>query len=417
MNNHSSQFEHDNYRLERKNSSSGKKPEPKKPKPRSKPMHVPLPQSAAEKHHKKSKQPEKLSKPNFQESGDLPLHQNMSQEWEIPLHASNAAAEPAATSKLHRGQTQSRAESESSKHQAESGDKSQPQAEPKDLKSGQQSGQEQEKSRQTQKDDTEPQNAAASQFAPAAEQSAEPALKARDEPALNVPPPTIAESPNTPEPQWQMTESWPDPEWMQPGAAPADSPFFSGQPLDGAASENYYPAAKEPAANTAASALNHETLDLAGSADQLTNPFEELVNKNAPRIEHSAWHRIEVDPRTGRPLANPELEYGQAFAQEQKPESAYENPANPASQNDDSEAEISAASGQLAVGHSPDVNLPPVAPEKTKSRPARKNYDLAKDFGTFSQMRSPLANFNTDNLLLWSGVVLVILAIILALAL
>lgn len=38
------------------------------------------------------------------------------------------------------------------------------------------------------------------------------------------------------------------------------------------------------------------------------------------RVEMSAWHRIEVDEKTGRPVENPSVEYGEAFKREQKQE-------------------------------------------------------------------------------------------------
>lgn len=40
------------------------------------------------------------------------------------------------------------------------------------------------------------------------------------------------------------------------------------------------------------------------------------------RVETSAWHRIELDAKTGKPVENPTLEYGREYHQERHPEAA-----------------------------------------------------------------------------------------------
>src|SRR5690606_25713155 len=38
------------------------------------------------------------------------------------------------------------------------------------------------------------------------------------------------------------------------------------------------------------------------------------------KVEMSAWHRIELDKKTGKVVDNPKVEYGEAFAREQRQE-------------------------------------------------------------------------------------------------
>ena len=73
--------------------------------------------------------------------------------------------------------------------------------------------------------------------------------------------------------------------------------------------------------------------DAQAIAEQLSKPLPQQH-----RLEHSAWHTIEVDKKTGRVVEQPVFEYGQEFQREVRQETW---------QPDD---EVAVASGQLAVG-------------------------------------------------------------------
>jgi hypothetical protein len=82
------------------------------------------------------------------------------------------------------------------------------------------------------------------------------------------------------------------------------------------------------------------------------------------QVQNSVWHRIELDSRTGRAVEAPTLAYGQAFKQEQHPEMELQQPSE----------DMAAASGQLAVDTTAQVELrqlvnssPLGAPEDTPS--------------------------------------------------
>jgi hypothetical protein len=193
-------------------------------------------------------------------------------------------------------------------------------------------------------------------------------------------------------------------------AMPPESPFASGQALD---PENP-PAARDS-----------ELPNLESAENDYQNPLETAEEQTDPidhRVTRSSWHRIELDPRTGRPLNNPELEYGQAFRQEQSPEAVFgEQGGQQHPFSHDEEDEVAAASGQVAVDNSPDVGLPGQNPLASSNHPQSPRPDSGSsglsNNGIFRQSRSPLSGANVDDILLWAGVALVILAIILAIVL
>ncbi|MGH7236941.1 MAG: hypothetical protein ACREGF_00205, partial [Candidatus Saccharimonadales bacterium] len=381
--------------------SAAKRPERNKPTNQAY-IHVPLSLSTAEKLSAAEAKPIAL-----------PLHEAMDEEREIPLHP---APEPTNKMPKSRRRKSSFAVKTAASPANTRIKTKQPQPvrplpnqtelNPPDSKSDWPAELEQTEFR------AEPPEIATPSPPPAAElelpKEAPPGLQFYVEPEDNMPLPTINSSPDTSEPQWQVDQSWPDPEWMQAGGSPPESPFSGGQPTD------YIPELAEiKHTSPPADSLQNSPTEYS------PNPFERSENSaKPPRIEYSAWHRIEVDPRTGRPLENPELAYGQEFLREQKPEALVENQTARPYQNDKDE-ELASASGQLAVGHSPAITLPSLNSEEAQPQPdkAKAHSKPPQDSGGFRQSLSPLADFNTDDLLLWSGVILVFLAIILAIVL
>lgn len=68
-------------------------------------------------------------------------------------------------------------------------------------------------------------------------------------------------------------------------------------------------------------ANNTHDIKVVGKAEQeTTEKAEELEDAKEKLVENSAWHRIELDPKTGRALEKPELEYGEEFARERSHE-------------------------------------------------------------------------------------------------
>jgi hypothetical protein len=101
-------------------------------------------------------------------------------------------------------------------------------------------------------------------------------------------------------------------------------------------------------------------------------PVEQLQIPPEHRLETSAWHSIEVDARTGKPVENQSFEYGQEYHYERAQEQAQ------AAQQQMSEAATNAAGpSSIASGSSAPTDdhasLPPVYIPSATTQGAPKN--------------------------------------------
>jgi hypothetical protein len=101
-------------------------------------------------------------------------------------------------------------------------------------------------------------------------------------------------------------------------------------------------------------------------------PAEQLEIPPEHRLETSAWHSIEVDSRTGKPVENPAFQYGQEYHRERAQEQAA---AAQQQANEAATAPNSSPAGVSAIAPAPatddHASLPPVyIPSATTQRPA-----------------------------------------------
>lgn len=94
-----------------------------------------------------------------------------------------------------------------------------------------------------------------------------------------------------------------------------------------AVTENIHPAAEEEpfSASSEKQKPNQEAPKMMPEKQPLPIEEQEITEDTylAPkdrRVESSAWHRIEVDAKTGRPVLDPEVAYGEEFKREQRQE-------------------------------------------------------------------------------------------------
>jgi hypothetical protein len=140
----------------------------------------------------------------------------------------------------------------------------------------------------------------------------------------------------------------------------------------------------------------------------------EVVDDTVPttpfghRLEHSVWHSIEVDSKTGRPVENPTFDYGLEYNREQAPEHIAE-----------SDEEVAVASGQLAVGGISNIDMPlpqpiPFSMPADSTQPVKNLTPALAGFGGLQMSTSKLpADFKTD-FWLWLLLGLVIIADLIA---
>jgi hypothetical protein len=123
------------------------------------------------------------------------------------------------------------------------------------------------------------------------------------------------------------------------------------------------------------------------------------------RLEHSVWHSIEVDSKTGRAVETPAFTYGQEYNREQAPEH----------QDESDEEEVAVASGQLAVGGITNIDMPlsqpiPFSVPANSTQPAKK---LTPALAGLNHLQLPTtrlpADFKTD-FWLWLLLGIVIIA-------
>jgi hypothetical protein len=123
------------------------------------------------------------------------------------------------------------------------------------------------------------------------------------------------------------------------------------------------PSYEMPTVATAAEAiLTSNAVEKAPDKAELlpeSNEAETLAALEGRRIETSAWHRIEVDAKTGRAVDNPELEYGEEFKKEQKQERLAREASEP---------QVAVHLGQTSVQNSNDEDIAP-KPEPDTSLP------------------------------------------------
>jgi hypothetical protein len=80
------------------------------------------------------------------------------------------------------------------------------------------------------------------------------------------------------------------------------------------------------AALTAITRSEHRSSRSEAVDAQKRNPEDQVITKEmyetmqGRRVETSAWHRIEIDEKTGKPVENPEVSYGEEFRHEQAQE-------------------------------------------------------------------------------------------------
>jgi hypothetical protein len=122
------------------------------------------------------------------------------------------------------------------------------------------------------------------------------------------------------------------------------------------------------------------------SADRFSPPEvvgdDQTENELPPghRIEHSVWHSIEVDSRTGHAVEKPTFAYGHEFNREQAPE-----------HKEQSDEEIAVASGQLGVGGSTNIDMQSSSPLSFSQSlgPDRFAPDQSSSFSKLSHIELP----------------------------
>jgi hypothetical protein len=102
-----------------------------------------------------------------------------------------------------------------------------------------------------------------------------------------------------------------------------------------------------------------------GAAEQSRpDPEEQLHVPGGHRLETSAWHSIEVDAKTGKPVENPVFEYGREYYRERAQESA------PIRQRDATAGEVALAAAAGVQAPTGSTALPPVRiPDATTQGP------------------------------------------------
>lgn len=139
--------------------------------------------------------------------------------------------------------------------------------------------------------------------------------------------------------------------------------------------------------------------------DQLPKEAQDIMDRLQPakdhHIEQSAWHNIEVDNKTGKAVEQPSFSYGEAFQDEQRTEA-----------NDfHNDGEVATASGQLAVS-SPLFNS---LNDKDVEILGNSPTPAAPMAMPRSQVDSRGGNNSSIDPLLWTILVVIVIAIFLAL--
>jgi hypothetical protein len=143
----------------------------------------------------------------------------------------------------------------------------------------------------------------------------------------------------------------------------------------------------------------------------------EVLDNNHPpvelpkehRFEHSIWHSIEVDSKTGHAVDKPTFSYGHEFSRERAPER----------KDEADEEELAVASGQLAVGGITNVDMPLPQPIPFSLPPdsTQTVSRLSKPLSKLSNIELPSAGLTADfrtDFWLWLLLGLVVMADVIA---
>ncbi len=148
-----------------------------------------------------------------------------------------------------------------------------------------------------------------------------------------------------------------------------------------------------------------------------TEPAEQLEIPPEHRLEASAWHTIEVDARTGKPVENPAFQYGQEYHRERAQESALGT-----QQQGNEGATAAAAPSAVAMSATTPTgddhaNLPPVyIPSATTQRPPTDSTQDVPKGSSATDAKSKSADANPAPLWPWVlALVVVVITLIVVL--
>lgn len=142
---------------------------------------------------------------------------------------------------------------------------------------------------------------------------------------------------------------------------------------------------------------------------------EEVKPLEGHHIEKSAWHKIEVDDRTGHVAENSNIVYGEAFQRERRPEQVAALQAQQQAEAEEQEERAALHPVGVPTLPRPQIDTPSSLPGVTPRQQAHRQ--PTESALHRSKTPRPVLIQSGADMALWGGLVLVVLAIIAALAL